>query len=149
GFNRLTLTARLAWREVAMLRAYAKYLRQTGFTFSQSYIEQTLAKHAGIVAAVTRLFHARFDPALEKKSDALAKAAMAEIEPALDAVTILDEDRILRRFVNLVTATLRTNYYQPAADGGAKPYMSFKLDSQVVDELPKPRPLVEIWMYSP
>jgi len=96
-----------------------------------------------------RLFHARLDPAQHKKAAALAKATLDEIEQALDAVTILDEDRILRRYVNLVQSTLRTNYYQPGADGEPKPYMSFKLDSRTVDELPKPRPLVEIWMYSP
>ncbi len=149
GFNRLTLTAQLAWREVALLRAYAKYLRQTGFTFSQSYIEATLAQHPGIAATIVRLFHARFDPTLQKKSETLAASAMAEIESALDAVTILDEDRILRRYVNLVTATLRTNYYQPGADGAPKPSMSFKLDSRAIDDLPKPRPLVEIWVYAP
>ncbi|MBI3517105.1 MAG: NAD-glutamate dehydrogenase [Proteobacteria bacterium] len=149
GFNRLTLTAQLAWREVALLRAYAKYLRQTGFTFSQSYIEATLAQHPGIASSIVRLFRARFDPTVQKKSAALAAAAMAEIERALDTVTILDEDRILRRYVNLVTATLRTNYYQPGPDDAPKPYMSFKLDSRAIDGLPKPRPLVEIWMYAP
>ena len=149
GFNRLTLTARLAWREVALLRAYAKYLRQTGFTFSQSYIEATLANHPAIAAAIVRLFDARLDPALHKKSAALVQATLDEISQALDAVTVLDEDRILRRYVNLVQATLRTNYHQPGADGAPKPYMSFKLDSRAIDELPRPRPLVEIWMYSP
>ncbi len=149
GFNRLTLTARLAWREVALLRAFAKYLRQTGFTFSQRYVEATLALHPAIVAAIVRLFHARFDPALQKKSAALAQSALDEIEQALDAVTSLDEDRILRRFVNLVTSTVRTNYYQPGPDDAPKPYMSFKLDSHAVDELPKPRPLCEIWVYAP
>ena len=149
GFNRLSLTARLAWREVALLRAYAKYLRQTGFTFSQSYIETTLATHPAITAAIVQLFHARLDPAHAKKSATLAAAAAEAIAQALDDVTVLDEDRILRRYVNLVQSTLRTNYYQPGADGAPKPYMSFKLDSRTVDELPKPRPLVEIWMYAP
>ena len=149
GFNRLTVTAGLAWREIAVLRAYARYLRQIGFTFSQRYIETTLASHPDIVAAIVTLFHARFDPTLTKKAAALAKAATDTIERALDAVTVLDEDRILRRYVNLVTATVRTNYHQRGADGEPKPYISFKMDSRAVDELPRPRPLFEIWVYAP
>ena len=149
AFNRLVLRGGLSAREAAIIRAYAKYLRQTGFTFSQDYIEQTLAKYADIARLVVALFTARFDPANRKDADVREGGILVEIEHALDAVSSLDEDRILRRFVNLVMATLRTNAFQKGADGRPKPYLSFKLDSQRIDELPLPRPMVEIWVYSP
>jgi glutamate dehydrogenase len=147
GFNRLILKAGIDWRQAVIWRAYAKYLRQIGFTFSQAYIEATLDKHAGIAGLLTRLFYARLDP--KGASVPATDALLAEIEQALEAVTVLDEDRILRRLVNLVMATLRTNYFQPGADGKPKSYVSFKLDSEKIEELPKPRPHVEVWVYSP
>jgi len=149
GFNRLVLAAGLTWRQVVILRAYAKYLRQTGFTFSQTYVENALADHPGIAKLLVRLFLARFDPVERQDAEIRATGIAVEIEHALDAVTNLDQDRILRRFVNLIAATLRTNYFQSAAGGGPKAYLSFKLDSHKVEELPLPRPLVEIWVYSP
>jgi glutamate dehydrogenase len=149
GFNRLVLGAGLAWREVVILRAYAKYLRQTGFTFSQTYVEDALADHPEIARLLVRLFLTRFDPVERKDAEVRANGIAVEIEHALDAVTNLDQDRILRRFVNLIRSTVRTNFFQKGADGQSKAHLSFKLDSQKVDELPLPRPLVEIWVYSP
>jgi len=142
GFNRLVLRAKLAAREVAVLRAYGKYLRQAGIPFSQPYMEQTLAANPAIATELIALFHARFDPKLEKREWKVAAAQQA-IEAALDQVHSLDEDRILRRFLNLIQSTLRTNYYQ------GKPYIAFKLDSRQVAELPAPRPHVEVWVRSP
>ena len=150
GFNILILQAGLTWREVAMLRAYAKYLRQAAFTFSQDYMEETLAENASIAKLLARLFDVRFNP--EVDADKRAKTATeitAEIEAALDNVANLDQDRIIRRYLNLIQSTMRTNYYQPDADGNPKSYISFKLDSQSVEDLPLPRPLVEIWVFSP
>ncbi|MDE1148875.1 MAG: NAD-glutamate dehydrogenase [Azospirillaceae bacterium] len=154
GFNKLVLGAGLAWRDVTMVRAYAKYLRQARFDFSQSYIEDTLAAHVGITKLLVRLFHLAHDPAvLEKlgreKVDSQRAGLVIEIDHALDQVTNLDEDRILRRMLNLIRVTLRTNFFQKGADGHPKPYLSFKLDSRAIDDLPLPRPLVEIWVYSP
>ncbi|GAB4175092.1 MAG: NAD-glutamate dehydrogenase [Thalassobaculales bacterium] len=149
GFNRLVLAAGLGWREVTLLRAYAKYLRQIGFTFSQAYIEEALHHHPAIARLLLRLFLMQFDPARPADAGTRAAGIVVEIEHALDAVTNLDEDRILRRYLNLVQASLRTNYFLTAADGGPKPYLSVKLDSARVDELPLPRPLYEIWVYSP
>ncbi len=150
GFNRLTLAAALTHEEITMLRAYAKYLKQAGFTFSQTYIEQTLAKHAEIARGLVALFHARFDPTHDaKKRDADVTSQVTLIEAQLEDVTNADEDRILRRFLSVIQASLRTNYYQPGADGKRKPYLSFKLDSAKVPELPQPRPLFEIFVYSP
>ncbi|MBM3533816.1 MAG: NAD-glutamate dehydrogenase [Alphaproteobacteria bacterium] len=149
GFNRLVLGAGLTWREVVILRAYAKYLRQTGFTFSQTYIEDALADHPEITRLLVLFFTTRFSPADRKDAELRANGAAVEVEHALDAVTNLDQDRILRRFINLIRSTQRTNFFQMGAGGQPKPYLSFKLDSQKIEDLPLPRPLVEIWVYSP
>ncbi len=148
GFNRLTPGAAIAPDDVIVLRAYAKYLKQAGFTYSQAYIEQTLAAHPSITARLVALFHARFDPALAERREELQQAIADEIKVALDAVAIADEDRILRRFMHLIRATLRTNHWVRDASGERKPYVSFKLQSSLVPELPEPRPLFEVWVYS-
>ena len=151
GFNRLVLLGGLDARGIVVLRAYAKYLRQAAFTFSQAYIEETMANHPLIAKRLADLFAARFDPDLPNAKDraTVERGIAVEIEHALDAVTNLDEDRILRRYLNLIGATLRTNHYQPGVDGQLKPYLSMKLDSRAVEELPLPRPLVEVFVYSP
>jgi glutamate dehydrogenase len=147
SLNQLMLHTALGWRQIVVLRAYLKYLRQTGATFSQSYIRRSLTNNPAIAADLVALFGARFDPAAQAEAD--APAVLARIETQLDAVQSLDEDRIIRRFVNLIQSTLRTNAYQTAADGKPKPYLSLKLDSHAVEGLPKPRPLVEVFVYSP
>jgi glutamate dehydrogenase len=147
GFNRLTLAAELSAAEIAVLRAYARYLKQTGFTFSQSYVDHTLAAHPQVTRDLAQLFAVRFDPAASERASS-EKALVARLENALDAIANLDEDRILRRYLAVILATVRTNAYQ-RIDGAAKPYLSFKLDSARVPELPQPRPLYEIFVYSP
>jgi glutamate dehydrogenase len=142
GFNRLVLGAALTWREIALLRAIAKYLRQAGSTFSQSYMESSLSEHAGLARGLVELFALRFDPA-HPGGDAAAK--VHELEHALDSITSLDEDRILRSFLSVIQAMLRTNYFQL----GPKPYISFKLDPASIPDLPLPRPMFEIFVYSP
>ncbi|MBT5263226.1 MAG: NAD-glutamate dehydrogenase [Rhodospirillaceae bacterium] len=149
GFNVLVLQAGMSWREVSILRAYAKYLRQAAFTFSQTYMEQALTNNSAIAGQIVELFKARFDTALEKGRASKCQNLVEAIEALLEDVVNLDEDRILRRFLNLVQSTLRTNYYQPNEAGDPKAYVSFKLDSQAIEELPLPRPMVEIWVYSP
>ncbi len=149
GFNRLVLRAGLSWREVVVLRAYCKYLRQAGIPFSQAYMEETLVANAGIARLLIQLFRIRFNPADRHDAEARADAVRDEIESALDGVSNLDEDRILRRYLNVIEATLRTNYFQGASEGKAKAYLSFKLDSSIIDDLPLPRPSVEISVYSP
>jgi len=237
GFNRLVLRAGLGWREIVILRAYCKYLRQAGVTFSETYMQEALAANSGIAAMLVELFHARLDPdrpretptageakeaeragdakgaAIEQLNAGDAKSAAVEqldagdakgatieqldagdakgaaveqldagdaksaaieqlgagdakgdaieqldaelkvmirIEAALDEVANLDEDRILRSYVGLIRATLRTNYFQPAGRNGApKPYLSFKFDPRRIPELPEPRPMFEIFVYSP
>ena len=149
GFNELVLCAGLTWREVTVLRAYCKYLRQAAITFSDRYMETTLTDNAPIARMLVELFVARFDPDGEKGRDKRVKELESRIAEGLDAVANLDEDRILRRFLNLVQATLRTNYFQTGADGGPKPSLAFKLDSKVIEELPLPRPWVDIFLFSP
>ena len=153
GLNRLVLRAGLGWREIAVLRSYAKYLRQAGIPFSQEYMERTLSAFPAIAHGIFDLFQARFDPALgdagaEARTQRVA-AVEAELATALEAVDTIDDDRILRRFLNAVRCTLRTNYWQADAAGAVKEWISFKIDSRAIDELPAPRPLVEIFVYSP
>ena len=149
--NRLVLRAGLTWREVRILRAYARYIRQIGSTFSNAYMESALNGNPSIARALVHLFLVRFDPALDaaertRQSDTLRK----QIDEALEDVPNLDEDRILRQFLGVLEATLRTNYFQNAAqDGQPKPYLSFKFDPARVPGLPEPKPMFEIWVYSP
>jgi len=154
GFNKLVALADLGWRKIVILRAYAKYLRQAAFPFSQAYIENAFAAHPSIARLLVEIFLTAFDPALNKGSKAKAaeakvKALTDEVLAALDKVSNADEDRILRRYLNLLACTLRTNYFQKAADGGDKSYVSIKLDSRKIEELPLPRPMVEVFVYSP
>ncbi|MCX7174094.1 MAG: NAD-glutamate dehydrogenase [Proteobacteria bacterium] len=147
-FNRLVLGARVGWREVALLRAYAKYLKQAGFTFSQVYIEQTLTSHPDIARELVGLFMASFDPEISAGRSERAAEIVTRVESALEAVANLDEDRILRQFLAVILATVRTNYFQQS-EVGPKPYLSFKLESRQVPGLPEPKPLFEIFVYSP
>lgn len=149
--NRLVLQAGLTWREVRILRAYAKYIRQVGSTFSNAYIESALTGNPSIAGMLVRLFLARFDPALGDDARASqAQRLRGQIHAALEDVPNLDEDRILRQFLGVLEATLRTNYFQTAGDGRTpKTYLSFKFDPSRVPGLPEPKPMFEIWVYSP
>ena len=189
GFNRLVLAAGLGWRQVAMLRGYCKYLQQTGVTFSQTYMEETLARYPLVARLLVELFEARFEPGRDIKADPKTCAALrdsltalvpveerqqlgtileemgadraldreAQIDACMDALAImlekvssLDEDRILRAFMAIINATLRTSYFQSKGEGGtARDYISFKFDPASVPDLPKPRPYREIFVYSP
>jgi len=193
GFNRLLLTARLSWREIAMLRGYCKYLLQTGVPFSQTYMEATLNRYPLIARLLVELFESRFDPAhsagkggkgsineaarekLRAELEAITPAALkhaagtlveevayargldrdAQIDACMDALAILlenvaslDEDRILRSYIGVINATLRTSYFQ-LHNGKPREYISYKFDASKVLELPKPRPYREIFVYAP
>lgn len=149
GFNRLVLDANLTCREVVMLRAYTKYLRQTGFTFSQTYIEQALANNVEITKSLVQLFLLRFDPGCTQAKREEATDLITYVEASLENVSSLDEDRILRRLLEVIQATIRTNYYQVQENGKSKTYLSFKFDPALISELPLPRPKFEIFVYSP
>ncbi|VXC89653.1 NAD-specific glutamate dehydrogenase [Pseudomonas sp. 9AZ] len=152
GFNRLVLMAAMPWRDVALLRAYARYLKQIRLGFDLSYIASTLVNHADIAKELVRLFKTRFYLArkltaddLEDKQQKLEQAILA----ALDNVAVLNEDRILRRYLDLIKATLRTNFYQTDAAGQNKSYFSFKLNPRAIPDIPRPTPKFEIFVYSP
>ena len=152
GFNRLLFSADLSAREILVLRAYCRYLLQTGVPFSQAYMERTLEANAPVAAALIRLFESRFDPAKAhgtRAADQAAAQLVTRIRAALDGVTSLDEDRILRAYLGLVQATLRTNFYRRDRNGAVLPYLSFKFDPAAIPELPLPRPKYEIFVYSP
>jgi glutamate dehydrogenase len=148
GFNRLVLAAGLTARQAAVLRLYAKFLRQAGTAFSQAYMEDALSGQPDIARRLVQLFETRFDPG-RTGSSLTAVAEIQAIDHALDTVQSLDEDRILRSFLTLVLRTLRTNYYQKSPSGEAKPYLAVKLASSDIDFLPLPRPFFEIYVYSP
>jgi len=148
GFNHLVLRANLSARQISVLRAYCKYLRQAQVPFSQEYMERTLAAHPQVARQLIRLFETRFDPSADDGREARASAIVAELEHRFESITSLDEDRILHSFLTVIEATVRTNHYQTDEDGAPKPYLSFKLESHKVPGLPKPRPLYEIFVFS-
>jgi len=148
GFNGLVLRAGLDWRDVTVLRAIARYLRQARIAYSERYMEQALIAHPRVAAALVELFRARFDPARDGAAGD-ADALTREIEQAIDAVESLDEDRILRGFLAVVLAMLRTNHFQPDSGGAPKPHLSFKLDPARIPLVPAPRPRFEIFVHSP
>ncbi|MBB2942083.1 glutamate dehydrogenase [Actinoplanes lutulentus] len=152
GFNELVLRAGLTWRQVVVLRAYAKYLRQTGTVFSQRYVESTFIAYPEIAGLLVRLFETRFSPSLEVGEADRARRAAAlrdRITELLDQVESLDQDRILRSYLTLIEATLRTSFFQRGTEGRPKSYVAFKLDPQAIPDLPQPRPKYEIFVYSP
>lgn len=146
-FNQLILLAKLTWREVAVLRAYAKYMKQTQFGLSQEYIAETLIRYTDITDHLTQLFSERFNPARQKSPK--VDAWLEKLEALLDNVNNINEDRIVRRYIELMMATLRTNFYQTNENGERKEYVSFKLDPSKITELPLPKPKYEIFVYSP
>jgi glutamate dehydrogenase len=147
GYNRLVLRAGLTSREATVLRAIGRYLRQAGTTFSDRYVEQALVAHPRVTRLLVDLVLARFDPQATDKER--ADQLVQSIEEEIDAVESLDQDRILRSFLDVVRATLRTNFFQRTPDGSRKTYLSFKLDPEQLAWLPLPRPRFEIFVYSP
>ncbi len=152
GYNALILRTNLGWREISTIRALSRYLHQIRAPFSQDYMWETLRKNAAITTSIVALFQARFDPRLvatDAERAARETSILADIEEQLKSVASLDEDRILRRFTNLVLATIRTNLWQIGQDGHPRPVISFKFDARRIDDLPAPRPLYEIFVNSP
>ncbi len=152
GCNALVLAAELSWRQVVVLRAYARYLRQAGTAFSQDYIQRVLRSNVTITKLLVRLFESRFDPQRTGGEAERSEAIGEEIRGELDEVASLDQDRILRTYLALILTTLRTNYYQRGAGpvpGPEAPYLVIKLDPAGVPDLPAPRPRFELFVYSP
>ena len=151
GYNALVLAAGLDWREVALIRAMSRFLRQLRVAYSQDYMWATLRKHAAVAAQIFDLFRARCDPRSALPAEQRAareKEIVSAIETALQAVDSLDEDRIIRLFVNAVTAAVRSNFYQLDRDGRPKDIIAIKFASRNLDAVPPPRPLYEVFVYS-
>jgi len=146
-FNKLILGAGIAWRDIAMLRAYAKYLKQIRFGFSHFAMARTLLEHSGFVKQIVNLFHARFNPE-ERVSDEKQAEIENDILESLNEVSNLNDDRVLRKYVELIMATIRSNYFQQE-NGECKDYISFKFDHKKITEIPLPRLSYEVFVYSP
>ncbi|OZC45978.1 NAD-glutamate dehydrogenase [Rhodococcus sp. 06-621-2] len=146
-FNELVMRAALDWRQAMILRAYAKYLRQANFPYSQFNIEGVLLSHPRTARLLVGLFEAQFDP--ERASESRSEELSDELQSLIDEVISLDADRILRSIFELVRATLRTNFYVVDAHGTRREFLSIKFDPQKIAELPKPKPTFEIFVYSP
>ncbi|MGD8712739.1 MAG: NAD-glutamate dehydrogenase, partial [Thiohalophilus sp.] len=149
GLNALVLRATMNWREVVVIRSCIKYLKQTGFPFSQAYMEQALVEHPQIARMLVDLFLTRFDPEIQNESAERSERICDAILSSLDEVPTLDADRILRRLFLLVQTMLRTNYFQTNEQDVPKPYLSFKLNPANLPDLPNPQPQFEIFVYSP
>ncbi|PTO54030.1 NAD-glutamate dehydrogenase [Vibrio splendidus] len=148
GFNRLVLGAGLSGREISILRAYARYMRQVGFPFSQQYIEDTLSHYPDLAKGLVSLFGKRFDPKL-KGSAKGQQDLIKKITEQLDHVESLDDDRIIRRYMEMITATLRTNYYQLDDNKQSKPWLALKMRPSEIPDIPAPVPAFEIFVYAP
>ncbi len=146
AYNRLVLGGALTWREITVLRAIGKYLRQARITYSDTYVERALVAHPEISRLLVALFQARFDPRRTDRED--ANEVAERIEEAIDAVESLDQDQILRMFLGVIRAILRTNYFQTGPTEAAS-HLSLKLDPSELRWLPQPRPRFEIFVYSP
>ncbi|WP_269531886.1 NAD-glutamate dehydrogenase [Chitinimonas sp. BJYL2] len=146
-FNKLILLGNLQWREVVLLRAYAKYLKQIGLNYSLDHIADRLAHFRDIASDLVKLFLALHEP--KQKGAKQVDALNAKIKEALAQVPSLDDERILSGFFHCISATMRTNFFQPAADGSQKDYISFKFESGKIPNMPQPVPLFEIFVYSP
>ena len=152
GFNRLVLELSISWREAALVRALARYRQQSGLDPSQRVQEAALSAHPGVTRLILDLFKIRFDPAIRADPEtrkAQGDEVMAEIQEALQLVESLDDDRVLRRIALLVQAIVRTSYYQTDAEGRPRPYISFKIASETLADLPAPKPYREIYVWSP
>ncbi|WP_299733232.1 NAD-glutamate dehydrogenase [uncultured Endozoicomonas sp.] len=151
-FNRLVLSAGLNWRQVSMLRAYARYLKQIGVGFSQSYIAETLCNNIDIARLLVALFEVRFNPNLALSIEqrlARQQQIQQKVLQSLDQVSVLSEDKVVRCYQHVIKATQRTNFYQVDSSGDQKPYISLKMAAREIPDMPKPVPLYEIFVYSP
>ena len=148
-FNALAFRAGMGWREIRVLRAMARYLRQLRIPYSHEMIAATFLAHPHVAQQIYALFFARHDPDLKGDRAERCRELEKRIMDALGKVEALEEDRIIRRYVNLVQASLRTNYFQRGDDGAPKSYLSIKFDSRAVEFMPLPKPLFEIFVYSP
>ncbi|MCK5374310.1 MAG: NAD-glutamate dehydrogenase, partial [Alphaproteobacteria bacterium] len=149
ALNQFVLSASANWHEITILRAYVRYIKQLDFPFSRSYIVQALTEHPKVARILINMFKAYHNPSNSNNSEALVEKYKKAMDEELGKVTSSDFDRILRAIMNVVEATVRTNYYQCSEDGSAKQYLSFKFDSSQIPFMPAPKSFREIFVYSP
>lgn len=151
GFNELVLKASMPHHHVLILRIYSKYLRQLGSAYSELYMQDTLTQYVKVSKLLAELFEIYFNPIVANDYDRNEEAAknIKKIKRLLTKVESLDQDRMLRNYLNVIVSSLRTNFYQLADGGHQKPYISIKIKSVDVTAAPKPRPFAEIFVYSP
>jgi glutamate dehydrogenase len=149
ALNQLVLGAGLPWHDVAILRALMRYLKQVGVTWSRAYLAQVLNLHPDVARNLVTLFHAQLEAGFGGNRERSAIEARDAIAAALQATQSLDEDRIIRRVLNLVDAALRTNAFQHDGAGRRRPALAIKFDSEKIEGMPEPRPYREIFVYSP
>ncbi|MBI1274075.1 MAG: NAD-glutamate dehydrogenase [Alphaproteobacteria bacterium] len=147
GFNRLVLLAGFNWLQVTLIRTLAHYLQQIRTPHSLPAISRTLRKHTLCARLIVDMFEARHNPGQQKNAAKIMERIETEANALLGGIPILDEDRIIRRMFNLVRASLRTNYFQTDDAGNPKPCLAIKFDSMMIDNMPLPRPLIEIFVH--
>jgi len=143
SLNRLVVVAGLSWRQVRILRAYRTYRQRVNASFTEAYQNDILVRNHAIATKLIELFEMRFDPTREADTEA-EKVLQKEIAADLDAVRSLDEDRVLRSYLGMILATIRTNVFLPE-----RRHLSFKLESPRVPDMPRPHPRYEIFVCSP
>jgi glutamate dehydrogenase len=152
AFNRLMKSSYKSWRQIALLRTYARYMRQIRFSNSQTFIARTLFNHKNLTEVLLAYFEARFNPDngySPAKREATQQKLLVEFNTGLEEVENLSEDRVFKFYMELIHSTLRTNYYQPDESGQPKSYISVKLDPTGIPDMPLPVPMFEIFVYSP
>ena len=146
--NRLVVASDLNWRQIYLLRAYSKYLYQIGLRYSQNHLSDVLVKYRDLTRLMVELFEIKFDPEFNGDRTKSVNEISAKIKDGLSKVSDLAEDAVIRKFFNIIQATLRTNFYQKAADGKIKDYLSFKLNSAKILDMPLPVMYAEIFVYA-
>ena len=149
GFNELSLLAALSWDNVAILRAMGRYLKQLGVAFSQRYMWNTLCAHKDIAVKLIDLFYASYQPDFKNDREQEINRLNEEILTQVAQISSADEDRIIRHFLNLIDASVRTNFFQRFEDGSRKKALAIKYDCHKVEGMPAPRLYREIFVYSP
>ncbi|MFT6076888.1 MAG: glutamate dehydrogenase [Rickettsiales bacterium] len=146
--NRLVFASEIDWRQIYLLRSYSRYLYQIGLRYSQNYLSDVLVKHNDLTKFLVELFEVKFDPSFSKNRSQSIEQISEKINQGLSLITNVAEDAVIRKFLNIIESTLRTNFYQKSVDGKTKSYVSFKLDSSKIIDLPLPTMYAEIFVYS-
>ncbi len=146
GFNKLVIAANMNIDTINIVRSYSKYLKQIKYRYSQSFIENTLVSHVNLTKMLIDMFVSMHHP--EHNNTTLTHDIIENIHKSLESVKNIDDDNIIRRFLLLIKATLRTNYFQVDANGQHKEYITLKIDSRAIPDLPLPKPLIDTFVYS-